>query len=469
MDLNIPFWANYAWCGLLLVREELLLFSAVWIIVGAIDEVVMDIVWIWLRLAGRAKTGRLPEGAAEAPLAGNAAILIPAWREAAVIGVTVSHMLRAWRQSDYTIYVGCYRNDPETFAVASAAGGGDPRLRVVTVDVDGPTTKADCLNRLHAALCEDERANGTSYRSIVLQDAEDMVHPAGLAVIDARLAHADFVQLPVRPELQSDARWIAGHYADEFAESHAKDMVVRDTLGAAFPAAGVGCGFSRWLIAAFAEHRGRQGEAGPFAADCLTEDYELGLLTARLGGRSRFLRLRDDEGMLVATRCCFPDNFPTAFRQKARWVHGIAFQGWDRLGWSSRPLDNWMVLRDRRGPLAALVLTASYLLIFVEGLLRIGGWAGYPAKAPLTPAIETMLVTCLYILCWRAVFRAGFTAREYGWLEGVLSIPRTAVGNLVAIVAGRDALAAYVRSLFGGRVVWNKTEHRRHPAMSARP
>ena len=35
--------------------------------------------------------------------------------------------------------------------------------------------------------------------------------------------------------------------------------------------------------------------------------------------------------------------------QKARWLHGIAFQGWERLGWWGRPVDLWMELRDRRG------------------------------------------------------------------------------------------------------------------------
>lgn len=462
---TFSFWLEQALPWLAFARQELLLFAGVGIIVGAIDEVIVDFTWIWLRLTGRGKAGRWPTGQSQAPLRGKAAILVPAWQEAAVIGATVSHMLRVWPQRDYVVYVGCYRNDPATFAVATAAGADDDRLRVIATDVDGPTTKADCLNRLYARLCEDERASDERYRIIVLHDAEDMVHSAGLAVIDAGLAEVDFVQLPVRPELQPNARWIAGHYADEFAEAHGKELVVRDALGAAIPAAGVGCGFWRKMIGEFAAGRS-EGQDSPFAADCLTEDYELGMLTARLGCRSRFLRLRGEDGHLIATRCYFPDSFRPAWRQKARWLHGIAFQGWDRLGWSRRPIDNWMALRDRRGPLAVLVLTAAYLAFVLEGLIRVVSWFG-PSIPPMSSSVVTVATVCGYILVWRLLARFLFTAREYGWREGIRAVPRTFVANIVAIVSGRAALAAYVRSLCGGRVVWDKTEHHRHPALSA--
>jgi adsorption protein B len=66
-------------------------------------------------------------------------------------------------------------------------------------DRDGPTTKADCLNCLYAALETDERRSGMRFRMVLLQDAEDMVDPAALGLLDAALAHADFVQLPVLP------------------------------------------------------------------------------------------------------------------------------------------------------------------------------------------------------------------------------------------------------------------------------
>ena len=47
--------------GWLQVAEhELLLFSAFWFVVGALDETVVDIGWLYLRLVGKARTHRLP-------------------------------------------------------------------------------------------------------------------------------------------------------------------------------------------------------------------------------------------------------------------------------------------------------------------------------------------------------------------------------------------------------------------------
>ncbi len=449
------------------VQHELLLFSAFFLVLGALDEMVMDGVWIWLRLRGLGRAEPLHADLASTPLLGRAAVLVPAWDEAAVIGTMVSHTLRAWSQSDYRLYVGCYRNDPETLAAVLAAGAGDARLRAVVVDVDGPTTKGDCLNNLYAALCEDERLSGVPYRSLVFQDAEDMVHPAGLAAIDAGLTAADFIQLPVWPKLQRHSRWIAGHYADEFSEAHAKDLVVRDALGAAIPAAGVGCGFARGIFSALAADRAAAGDTAPFAAGSLTEDYELGLLVGRLGGKSRFLRLRDAEGELVATRCYFPDSFEPAIRQKARWIHGIAFQGWDRLGWPRRWTDKWMVLRDRRGPLTALVLAAAYLMLMINGIVGIATLLGYQSSAPPDSLMNAAVAFCFLALVWRAAVRFALTATAYGWAEGFWAVLRIPIANFIAISAGWRAGTAYVRTLRGMRVVWEKTEHRSHPAHPA--
>jgi adsorption protein B len=445
-------------------EHELLLFTAFWFILGALDDFGVDLCWIWLRLTGRGRDARITREAAAAPLSGRAAVLIAAWDEAAVIGHTITHALGAWKQDQFTLYLGCYGNDPATIEAAAQAAGNDPRIRIVINERPGPTTKADCLNRVYAALCADERRYARRYRSVILHDSEDMVHPAELAVIDRALAEADFVQLPVRPELQPHSPWVAGHYADEFAESHCKALIVRDALGAAIPAAGVGCGFSREMLARIARRRGGGEAGGPFAAECLTEDYELGLLVRREGGRSRFLRARDENGDLVATRAYFPASVETSVRQKSRWTHGIAFQGWDRLGWSDGWADLWMALRDRRGPLTAIVLACGYMLVVVEGLLALAGFGGIEVQPVGSPVLRLMLQACFVCLVWRCAFRFAFTAREYGALEGISAIVRIPVANYIAILAGRRALAGYIGSLRGAAVRWDKTSHDRHPA-----
>jgi adsorption protein B len=446
------------------VRDELALFSIFWIIVGLADELVLDACYFGLRLAGRAQTGRLPARNAALPLHGRAAVFIPTWQEAVVVGTTLREALRAWPHPDLRIYVGCYPNDAPTVAAVLASAQGDPRVRLVINDRPGPTTKADCLNRLYAALCADERRAGQAVRSVILHDAEDMVHPGALVAIDQALDEVDFVQLPVLPEPNPRSPWIAGHYTDEFAEAHGKLLVVRTAMGGAIPAAGVGCGFSRAALGELARERGLTGEAGPFEAQCLTEDYELGLRVSRQGRGGRFLRMRADDGTLIATRSYFPAELVPAVRQKTRWIHGIAFQSWDRLGWQGRPFDIWMALRDRRGPLTALVLTCAYVLLLLELVLHLADWTGLAPLVPLAPAVRTLLLLTFAGLVWRMALRCLFVWREYGMAEGLRAVLRLPIGNVIAIMAGRRALLAYLRALRGEGPQWDKTLHFEHPA-----
>lgn len=453
------------WLGTLQrVEHELLLFASFWFIVAAVDELTIDLSWLWLRVTGQAGDRRLPKGFDTGRSTGKMAVFVPAWQEAAVIGTMIAHTLKAWPQPDMVLFVGCYANDPATLAAATAGTGGDGRVRLVVNDRAGPTTKADCLNRLYAALYEEEALGGFSFAGVVLHDAEDMVHPAALAVIEQAIAQVSFVQLPVRPEPQPGSPWVAGHYTDEFTEAHAKLMVVRDRLGAAIPAAGVGCGFARQALAMLAENRSAQGEDGPFSSECLTEDYELGILLSSGGRKGRFLRLRDAADELVATRAFFPAKFPAAIRQKARWMHGIAFQGWDRLGWEGRPIDIWMALRDRRGPLTAIVLTVAYVLLFIEALLGLARLAGWQSDIGLSPLLGTMISISFASLVWRLVWRFGFTAGEYGLVEGLRAVPRAMIANFITIFAGARALMAYLRTLRGAAPTWDKTSHTDHPA-----
>jgi adsorption protein B len=339
--------------------------------------------------------------------------------------------------------------------------GGDPRVRVVVHEWDGPTTKADCLNGLYAALEEDERLSGDIFRMVLLHDAEDMVDAAALGLMDRAIDGAEFVQLPVLPEPQAHSRWVGSHYVEEFAEAHGKAMVVREALGAALPAAGVGCCFARSTLKAIAN---QAAGSGPFSVTSLTEDYELGLRIKAAGGRSRFLRMRGEDGRLVATRACFPSRLHMSVRQKARWVHGIALQGWDRIGWGGSAAERWMRLRDRRGPLTALVLLSGYLLLLVGGILAVSSSLGLGRPWTPDPVITILLGANLACFAWRTIMRAAFTAREYGWAEGLWSMLRIPVANFIAILAGRRAVFAYIRTLQGEPLRWDKTPHYELPA-----
>ena len=454
---------------LALLEYELLLFAGVFFLLGALDDLAVDAVWAWLRLTGRATTPLLDRGAtANRELADPVALFLPAWRESAVIGTTIAHARAAWPQSALTIYVGCYRNDPDTLTAAMQGASGDGRVRIVVLDRDGPTTKADCLNWLYHALADDERRGGYRTRMVLLHDAEDMVDPVALPVLETALREAEFVQLPVLPEPQGGSRWIASHYCEEFAEAHGKAMVVRQAVGAGLPAAGVGCAIDRVTLARLEAAAGPEAP-GPFSVESLTEDYEMGLRIAATGGRSSFLRLRGDDGALVATRSIFPDRLDEAVRQKTRWVHGIAFQGWDRLGWQGGIAERWMRLRDRRGPLTALVLAAAYLLLAVASVLEVATWLGWSRPWDPDPLVRWLVTLNLCCFGWRVLLRFAFTAREYGAVEGVRAVLRIPLANIIAIMAGRRALVAYLRSLGGSATLWDKTEHRNHPATPHTP
>jgi adsorption protein B len=449
-----------------LLQHELLLFAGIFFLIGAADDLAVDALWLWLRLTGRTKTAvRRRAALINRPLHGPAAVLIPAWNEAAVIGETIAHLLATWPQAGLRLYVGCYRNDPATLAAASVAAKGDPRLRLVIHDRDGPSTKADCLNRLYQALVTDEARSGFRFAMVVFHDAEDVVDPAALGLLDETIAQgADFVQLPVEPLVQRHGSWFANHlgshYCEEFAEAHGKAMVVRDWLGAGLPGAGVGCALARGALERLAAAR---PDGLPFASDSLTEDYELGLSIAAGGGRCRMVRVRGEDGRLVATRAFFPNRFASVVRQKSRWVLGIALQGWDRIGWSGGMRDGWMLARDRRGPLAALVLLAGYVLVLLTALGGLAGLAGVGEPVPLTPLLSALLLANLGALLWRAAMRFAFAARQYGIAEGLRAVLRLPLANVIAIIAARRAVFAYARTLFGRAAIWDKTEHDVHP------
>ena len=447
------------WQLLALIQHEMLLFAGVFFLIGAADEMAIDAVWLWLKATGRAKTPSLNRKTLERfnprrPIA----VFIPTWDEATIIEETIAHTLKAWPQAQMRLYVGCYRNDGATMAAIMRAASGDTRVRLVVHDRDGPTTKADCLNRLCCAMQDDEQRLGQGFAGVVFQDAEDIVDPAALGLMASALEDGvDFAQLPVEPLAQADSRWIGSHYCEEFAEAHAKAMVVRDALGAGLPGAGVGCAVSRAAL----ERLSLNGL--PFSEDSLTEDYELGLAVAEQGGTCRFIRARGDDGRLIATRAHFPARLDLAVRQKTRWLHGIALQGWDRTGWSKGWIEAWMRARDRRGPLTALVLLVGYSLIAVTmvgwGALALG--SGEPLA--LSPLVTFLLYANLAAFAWRALLRFIFTARIYGLVEGLRAVLRIPVANTIAIMAGRRAVFAYVRTLLGGATRWDKTPHSPQP------
>ena len=183
---------------------------------------------------------------------------------------------------------------------------------------------------------------------------------------------------------------------------------------------------------------------------------------AAQGARGCFARVAERRGGdLVAVRAIFPGELSAAVRQKARWMTGIALAGWDRTGWAGPWAfgDHWMRLRDRRAPLAMLVLATAYLSMILWAVAGAVHWLAGTSSIPLSTAMATLFAINMALLGWRLTMRAMFTARAYGWREAIVSPARFLVGIAVDLMAAPRALIAYLRLLRGGPPVWHKTAH----------
>ena len=440
------------------VAREATLFSAIWFLVGGIDDLMVDLVYAVRFGVRRISSARRIAFSLSAPPPGRIVVFVAAWREAGVIGQMLTTALSRFQHPDYRIYVGTYPNDRATIDAVAEVAAQDDRVRLVIGTEAGPTTKAGCLNTLWRALLRDEAAEGVPVLAVALHDAEDVVHPLELRVYADQLQGFAAVQLPVLPLRHPASRFVSGHYCDEFAEAHAKTMLVRQSLGAGMPLAGVGCAVRRDMLGRIADARG----GAPFDATSLTEDYELGLMIRAMGGRTVLARVPEGPGgRPVAVRAYFPASWDAAVRQKARWMTGISLAGWDRTGWS-RPgdlADHWMRMRDRRATLEMPVLAVAYFALLALG----ASWVGHvlAGDGGLVPDawMQWALAANLALLSWRLAVRALFVWRAYGWRDALLSAPRMLTGNFIALFAARRAVFLYARMLAGGVPQWDKTEH----------
>lgn len=437
--------------------RELTLFAAIFLAIGGVDDCIIDALFLFASIPGRTGRRQLTGGRPGTLAEQRFAVFVPAWDESAVIAPMLRSMICRWGDGPYRIYVGTYPNDPATIAAVLSLEADSSRVRLVIGARPGPTTKADCLNALWAALERDEAAEGNDFTAVVLHDAEDVVHPQELAVYAGWIGTHGAVQLPVTPLCQPGSRLVSGHYLDEFAQSHGATLLVRQMLGAGLPLAGVGCAIRCDVLRRIAEVRGM-----PFDATSLTEDYELGLSLRALGTRCAFVRVPERPGgPPVAVRAYFPATISAAVRQKARWMAGIALAGWDRTGWA-RPWDlgdHWMRMRDRRVTLAMPVLAIAYAALVCWGLsVACHALTGSPAPVQ-DRVLERLVALNLLLLGWRLVMRTALVTHLHGWREGCWAVPRMVVGNIIGLLAARRALWIYVGLLAGGPLRWDKTAH----------
>ncbi len=457
---------------------------AVVIFVSSLDDIFIDL-WYWIRRIYRKFTverqGHIRLTAAhlmersEQPIA----IMVPAWKESDVIAAMVQNMVEVLDYQNYVVFVGTYVNDPATTEEVERMRRRYRQLRRVEVPHPGPTSKADCLNFVIEDIFAYERETGIEFAGVVLHDSEDVLHPAELKFFNYLLPRKDMIQLPVASLEREWYELVAGTYMDEFAESHAKEMVVRESVSGIVPSAGVGTCFSRRALKALIGST----RNSPFNISSLTEDYDVGMRLAALGMHSIFgvfpvtFRVRQTAwgtqgksrerliDMPLCVREYFPDDFRSAYRQKSRWVLGIGLQSWEQIKWPGSIAARYLLLHDRKGVVTSFISIFAYLLVVQFIIFHIGlstGWWDiyYPSMFDEGSIWRDLIWVNAFFLLWRAAHRVYFTSRLYGWEHGLMSLPRMVIGNFVNFMAVARAWRMFLSYLFRGkRLVWDKTMH----------
>ncbi len=447
---SVLFAFSSAWPSVLAVLAVILLLTG-------LDDFVPISICMWRRLRER-KPAIEPSLGEFLKHERRIAIFVPCWKEAGVIGNMVRHNLAAICYRNFDFFLGVYPNDEATTEVAGNLADTLRNVHVAACPHPGPTSKADCLNWIYQRMSLFEEEHGVRFDTIVLHDAEDLIHPDALGVINRERANYAMVQVPVLPLSTSLREFTHGIYCDEFAEFQIIDMPARQFSGSFIPSNGVGTGFSREVL----ERMARERENRIFDPASLTEDYETGLFIHQLGYSQLFARLTRGEKGLMATREYFPRKVRSAIRQRTRWVTGIALQCWERNGWRGCWRTRYWFWRDRKGLIANPVTFLTNAL-FAAGVAD--GFASVAAHRPWAFAVSNPKVVALcwmtlLLQCFRVSLRMVCVARVFGPLFA-LGVPvRSFHGNFVNCFASLGAMWNYLSAQLHGRpLVWQKTEH----------
>jgi bacteriophage N4 adsorption protein B len=475
---------QYFFADYFAVLEVAAAVLSVMFIISALDDLAIDI-WYWGRRAVRWNANRRSpyrpltadqlQERVEQPLA----IMVPAWMEHDVIAAMIENMVSVMDYKNYVVFVGTYVNDAATIGEVERMRRRYKQLRRVEVPNPGPTCKADCLNWVVQAIFLHEQQMGIEFAGVILHDSEDVLHPLEFKFYNYLLPRMDMIQLPV---MSLERKWyelVAGTYMDEFAESHGKDMTVRESVSGVVPSAGVGTCFSRRALLALNQDTQNQ----PFNTRSLTEDYDIGNRLARMGMRSIFaifpvkFTVSQESWFGKATgskkvvdlplcvREFFPDTFRTAYRQKARWTLGIGLQSWEQIKFSGSLAAKYLLLRDRKGVLTAIISVLAYGLLLNFLVFQTAAQAGlwevyYPPLFSMDGWWPYVILFNGFALVNRMAHRFYFVNSLYGWRHGLMSIPRMVVSNFVNFMAVMRAWKLFLSYLFLGKaMVWDKTMH----------
>lgn len=476
--LNDLFLADY-----LYLLDVLAAITAALILISSLDDFFIDVyywvreTWRWAAVTSRYQPLRIEQlrEKEESWLA----IMVPAWKEYDVIAKMVENTLATMEYRNYVVFIGTYQNDAETTAEADRMARRFPhKVRRANVAHDGPTCKADCLNWIVQSIFQYEQEKQIVFSGIVMHDSEDVIHPLEFHLYNYLIERKDLIQLPVLSLERDWNEFVAGTYLDDFSEWHCKEMIVRESLTGLVPGSGVATCYSRRAIKELARRNNNQ----PFNTDTLTEDYEMSHRLKEIGteqvfvmfpvlyhakrkglftGREKTIEMKS----MIATREYFPSNFRAAYRQRARWILGVSFQGWQQIGWQGGLIDNYLFFRDRKGIFTSFVGLLAYLLaanfLALWALHHAGyGFIRYPEFVQPESLVYRVIEINFWLFMNRIAQRVYFVTKLNGIQQGLLAIPRMAVGNVINFFSVCRAWKIFLTSFITGkRATWDKTQH----------
>lgn len=220
--------------------------AALLFIISGLDDLFID-GYYWVRYVWRKWKTRHYEPLTYEKLTAKEeqfiAVLVPCWREANVIATMLNHNCYSIDYKHYMFFVGVYPNDSESIAEVQAVAKSHEQVQCVIGSTSGPTNKAANLNEIYRYIKQYESSHQVRFNIMVFHDAEDVIHPLSFKLYNYLIPRKDMVQIPIFPlevHLSHFTHWL---YADEFAESHTKDIIVREAINAHVPSAGVGTAF----------------------------------------------------------------------------------------------------------------------------------------------------------------------------------------------------------------------------------
>jgi adsorption protein B len=390
------------------------------------------------------------------------AIMVAAWHEYQVLRSMIVGNLKKIQYTRYDFFVGVYPNDKRTAAIARRLEKEFDSVHVVVNRLNGPSSKGQMLNEVIRGIFLYEQAHKTAFDGFLIHDAEDIIHPLSLKVINLELGEFDFIQMPIFSLPLKQSSLVGSIYMDEFAESHTKDILVRTFFGVSIPSAGVGTALSRNLIKQ--ERRQKNGEI--FNPRSVTEDYELGMSLDSAKIRSTFAPYQTSDGEFIATRELFPNAVLASVKQKSRWTLGICFQGLLNLGWKKSRAENYFLYRDRKSPVTnaiamfGLGVVAYFLAASMVDPSVIGKIFAYYSSPYIFGLLTSLLTINLALMANRLAQRAICTHRIYGKKALPLLPVRYLVGNFINFFAALKATDQFIKNKVANtQPQWLKTVH----------